>query len=653
MSALPVIVEWGGVISKILVVGIAGGAVAAFQAVRKWRDLGPVREDIHRMALSIDEPREGPIAIRGCYRTNGDERHLECSGEGIVLEGDVGIVRGTTATWKAGTRTYALHDGDIVIAVGKMTRRAGGEVTGYREAAGGWTLAPSAGETAIQLATASPVATPKPLWPVRGVVVLGLVGAVAFYGLGWIGVKLVEIREYPRTDLVADDEVSTFRAELASALPRARERALIRLDADLSYKPQTEHVLEERVALAHLDGCVAESALLAQLERHANAIEVVRDCGHPESAGASLIALGRYDEAAQIMAAAPASSHGVDRLIAAIGAGRWRDAAMLVETRTAPGEPEAQHCVAQYLKSLAGEPISTLEPSNATCRVVAGILAPRDERDQYFSDKRDEYDNVVQTARWAFAGTPGNFGFESVFVAMWFAPYAVVQDSELTHLYRGQLEMALGHFDLAAAEFAKATVARVPTDNAELRAFWVTTDRRLGQLVALRSGKPIAAFELDRTNPDAIDSIDEAAAVRSGVPVREAVRHIRVYPDGCRAALISALADAVAGDGLPLARVFEGCQASTIGVQFDAEYLYAVAPSVTSHREELATAIRNWRTDGGSPFGHVRAFAVKRDLARLLGDTAEAARLQEIIERHAKVYADRDRVTAMFVAFVR
>lgn len=44
---------------------------------------------------------------------------------------------------------------------------------------------------------------------------------------------------------------------------------------------------------------------------------------------------------------------------------------------------------------------------------------------------------------------------------------------------------------------------------------------------------------------------------------------------------------------------------------------------------------------------------MKRDLARLLGDTAEATRLQEIIERHAKVFADRDRATAMFVAFAR
>jgi len=44
-------------------------------------------------------------------------------------------------------------------------------------------------------------------------------------------------------------------------------------------------------------------------------------------------------------------------------------------------------------------------------------------------------------------------------------------------------------------------------------------------------------------------------------------------------------------------------------------------------------------------------FAVKRDLARLLGDTAEAARLQAISERHAKVLMDRNRATAMFLAF--
>lgn len=93
MSALPLVVAWGGVISKVLVVGIAGGVVAAFQALRKRRDLASVREDIHRLALSIDEPREGPIAIRGSYHTRGDERGLKCSGEWVVLEGDVCIAR--------------------------------------------------------------------------------------------------------------------------------------------------------------------------------------------------------------------------------------------------------------------------------------------------------------------------------------------------------------------------------------------------------------------------------------------------------------------------------------------------------------------------------------------------------------------------------
>jgi hypothetical protein len=137
--------------------------------------------------------------------------------------------------------------------------------------------------------------------------------------------------------------------------------------------------------------------------------------------------------------------------------------------------------------------------------------------------------------------------------------------------------------------------------------------------------------------------------VRSGMPVRGAVHDIHVYPEGCRDAVIWGLTDAIAGDGGPLARVFEHCIQRS-GLQLDADYLLAVAPSVKVHRDELEAAIRNWQTGGGTPFRQVRELAVKRDLVRLLGDSAEATRLQDIIERHAKVFADRDRVTAMFLA---
>jgi hypothetical protein len=72
-------------------------------------------------------------------------------------------------------------------------------------------------------------------------------------------------------------------------------------------------------------------------------------------------------------------------------------------------------------------------------------------------------------------------------------------------------------------------------------------------------------------------------------------------------------------------------------MHFEPEYLLAVAARLTSHREELVTAIRN-------------RHGMDRDLARLLGDTAGAARMQAIIERDAKVVSDRARATAMFVA---
>jgi hypothetical protein len=255
VSALPLLVEWGNVISKLVVGGLAVGAVLGYRALRNHRDVKAARADAGRMSLSVDEPREGPIAVAGTYRAKGDERWLDCSGQRVVLVGELAIVRGSSATWKTGTRTYALRDGDGVVAIGVMSRRAGDNVTDYRESAGGWQLAASPGELGVQVCLVKPVPCPKPLWPIRGVLVLGVVGVAAYYGLGVVGKKLVESRKYPREAFLDGDGVSTLAAQIACALPRHRDMALDRYAIDLDYKPQTTEVIEQQIAIASLRGC--------------------------------------------------------------------------------------------------------------------------------------------------------------------------------------------------------------------------------------------------------------------------------------------------------------------------------------------------------------------------------------------------------------
>jgi hypothetical protein len=627
MSALPVLVAWGAVISKLVVVGIPTGTLAAWHAIRRARDLKPARADVARMGLAINEPREGPIAVRGTYRREaGAEPWLDCSGQRVVLDGAVVIVRGTAATWKRRVRTYTVRDGDDVIAIGRMSRAASGDATDYREAAGGWRLAPSTGEPAIQLCTARPVACPKPLWPVRGVLVLGLVGLASYYGLGYYGNAIVKLRDYPRSSVVGDDDVSTSSAELASALPRSRERALNRLAIDLQYRPQTDDVIAERMALARMIDCEGAIALAKRLDRFDEAVELARDCDLPLLARTPLVALGRYDEAARIPATMTNGDDADVGDLAAIGAGKWREAAALNT-----GDRPSVRCFAQYLRSRAGDPIGDLEVADPTCRVIAGTLAPRDDRGAYFPEPHD-YEPGLSTVRWAFAGATTEYGYDDA-LAPWLAPFAVDQDSAVTHARRAELELDLGHADAATRE-----LGRVEAIDQE----W---GRRLGYVVALRTGKPIPPFE---PATEISGRLEDAIAIRGGAPVHESVMHLDMRPPACTTMAVRALDEAAAGDGLVLAHLFEHC-IDVPAMSIDPLYLFAVAPSVTKHREELAIALRNWPLDGGLPFGQVHAFAIKRDLARLLGDDAEATRLQAIVDRHAKVLGDRDRVTAIFL----
>jgi hypothetical protein len=139
------------------------------------------------------------------------------------------------------------------------------------------------------------------------------------------------------------------------------------------------------------------------------------------------------------------------------------------------------------------------------------------------------------------------------------------------------------------------------------------------------------------------DALGDAVAIRGGAPVR---RNLHFQSEDCAGLMVSALAEATRGDGLALANHLETCVDHTL----EPAYLFAVIPTVTHHREELAAALRNWPLSiGNTVFDQVHAFAIKRDLARLLGDSNEATRLQTIIDRHAKVFADRDRITALFL----
>src|SRR5262249_19829408 len=153
------------------------------------------------------------------------------------------------------------------------------------------------------------------------------------------------------------------------ALPQSRTAALDRLAIDLIYRPQTDRVIAERLAVARLFSCADAVRLAERLERFDEAVDLANACDRPDLARGSLIALGHYDEAAQVRGDGPRPGFDDSRVLAAVGAGRWRDAATLLAEDKAVGAG----CFAAYLRSLAGEPLGALPSSDRTCRIVAGI----------------------------------------------------------------------------------------------------------------------------------------------------------------------------------------------------------------------------------------------------------------------------------------
>jgi hypothetical protein len=76
----------------------------------------------------------------------------------------------------------------------------------------------------------------------------------------------------------------------------------------------------------------------------------------------------------------------------------------------------------------------------------------------------------------------------------------------------------------------------------------------------------------------------------------------------------------------------------------------AVLPYVQQYRAELVDAVQVFRFErqrGFSPFDVVHDAATRRDMMRIAGHRALAARWQSIVDRHAGVLADRDRVVAL------
>ena len=204
------LIQYGDVIGYAAVGVLALITLGIVQLIRRRRDLERARVAVRLVTYSICEPRQGPVAVTGTYRESTSERWIECKAQHVTLEGGVDIVRGTRATWHGGARTYALRDGDVVIAIGVMSRLQG--VT--------WRLVPSPEEAGVQLYAVTPAPAPAPLWPWRAPLILAMAGGIYFFSMYKVGELLVDTKP-----ACAD----ALRLQIAAAMPLVRNDALAKL----------------------------------------------------------------------------------------------------------------------------------------------------------------------------------------------------------------------------------------------------------------------------------------------------------------------------------------------------------------------------------------------------------------------------------------
>jgi hypothetical protein len=211
--------------------------------------------------------------------------------------------------------------------------------------------------------------------------------------------------------------------------------------------------------------------------------------------------------------------------------------------------------------------------------------------------------------------------------------------------------------------------AAVQRDIATVRA--LKPDVRLEWALQVNLGEPIGASRL--TDPEHFESLVEfeffgrygkkieALEATLSPADKRALRTFRTLQNltagtdygHCEDALYFARRVAMDGDGGMLASALARCGGVLNSFIDDSRPVLASLPYVVDHRTELRTAVRELSIGfhrgslGWSPFELARVAATQRDLMRLSGNADLAARWQDIVNHHARVFSDPERRYAL------
>ena len=701
MADLPFLVVHGALIAKLAVALIASAWFAFVMISRRQRERRRTHHIVAARAVALTALVPGFASLRGrlhgtaCTLTEiegvtGDAGHersdplfVDVAGARVELTGTVRVVRGTHATagWRAlpsGTpgalrqvarrgrrRMFAIDDGAEVIAQGVLER--GASDTGYRDDAGTWVMRAALGAPASELVAMQPKSVAIPLGPILVAVWAGVCFAVTLLALSLLGALLVDDLAYEDTPPVP------IRVQLAAALPWSREVALMHAAFVLQRAQRDAPTFAQLGQLRALtDGCAGLASWLFDHERDEEAQAIAHGC-HPGIEVRALVRLGRYAEAADLVAAAPDALNGnaAAGVEIAIGASRWADAASAAarvadEIKSNAGASadvldSGAHlritrvrCMVAWFRSMAGDHAARGQLAQlAADSVLPGCLVA-DALQQAGAPRTGALDRVRrldgngpdgQLARallWADgdpaappALAPKIRGAE-VDPWVWLAPQTTARGGDSVE----RLDGIRGRHAIHTMQ-AGATHEAL----AEAQSITGSTHGDITAIIALRTPTTSIPTSLPWAAPPADDELSRAIAARRGE--RSAPRDA----DGdCMRGVEAALPDAISGDGGPLAGAISTACHDESGV--DEAILGAVA-RVVAHRPELGEALALYNRKPAQrdelPFQLVAYAALRRDVLRLTGDTAAAARWQARVDAQLAMLADRQRTIAFLL----
>ncbi len=647
---LPFLVVHGAIVWKLLLAALVALGLGVLRGLRRWSTRRAEFRTLARLHGTIGPLQDGMVVIRGIVRggtfatLGGNGRQfdraigvpwIDCDGVRVELDVAPRVLIGARTRSSAFRESMHLdpvfvglgdspltlrevRDGDPVIVAGTAFARLGAAMA--RETPVTWQLVGSP----IEVVAAAPqIATPA-RHPIATAAIGSLIALICYGGLHHVGSIAAAAAgdTRPRATMTEIDPFGPIA--IAAAMPGSRKDAFQaisnHLERDFTRGP-ARIALEDELA-DRKGGCAKASNQFDEV-RLEEALESARRCGDRGLEVSSLIFLGRFEQAWALQPLAD------ERILVAIATGRWSDAAVTLEAfaKDLPTpEREDLGCLATWFHHLAHEPSGSVTSSSLTCAVTAALMKPEPEQPAALSaialpDGFDDWrmaDHV--RALVALSGSVDQrLGFDLEFdgtlsADAWLAPFGVPTPTTM----RGRASVATvrGRFDEADRIL----------DAIDEPHRWLT--------------RRIAEFEGRIISPTPEDD-----------PYFDRVNGSGVYPPSCGPEFVAAIARARTGDGGPLATVLRECDA------FETENptILRALPYLTSHQAELVPLLR-WRRGRITtyrldyvPFHYLDDAMMNRDLARLVGDAAEGARWQAIIDRHAAVLADRDRVIALLL----